>query len=142
MDHNTIRSRLLERQADFGAVDLELVPLAAAAETTALRDGLAALPAVRDVGLLHSGLVSVAPGEAIAGSAQIYGLSPLPAAAFGHYRVEEGAELLDLDGDAQVLIGRELADAFRLRPGDRLRLQRPSTTPRAVCRGGRRVAIA
>ena len=64
MDHNTIRSRLQERQADFGAVDLELVPLDAAREPTAVRDGLAALPAVRDVGLLHPGLVSFGvPGQ-------------------------------------------------------------------------------
>lgn len=142
MDHNTIRSRLLERQADFGVVDLELVPLEAGRDPTAVRQRLAALPAVRDVGLLHPGLVSVGQGEAIAGTAQIYGLSPLPATAFGHYRIDEGQDLRDLDGDAQVLIGRELADAFRLRVGDRLRLQRPLATPRAACQGGRRVVVA
>jgi putative ABC transport system permease protein len=141
MDHNTIRSRLLERQADFGAVDLELVPLDAAREPTAVRDGLAALPAVRDVGVLHPGLVSFGQAERLAGTAQIYGLSPLPSSAFAHYRVDEGHDLLDLDGDAHVLIGRDLADAFRLRPGDRISLQRPSATPRALCRGGRRVVI-
>jgi len=142
MDHNTIRSRLLERQADFGAVDLELVPLQPGRDPTDVRQRLQTLPAVRDVGILHPGLVSVGQGEAIAGTAQVYGLSPLPATAFGHYRIDEGADLQDLDGDAQALIGRDLADALRVRVGDRLRLSRPQATPRAVCHGGRRVAVA
>jgi ABC-type lipoprotein release transport system permease subunit len=132
MDHNTIRSRLLERQRDFGTVDLELVPLAADRDPTAVREGLLALPAVRDVGLLHPGLVSVVQGEAVVGTAQVYGLSPLPATAFGHYQVAQGSDLRDLDGDAAVLVGSELADALRLRVGDRLRLQRPQATPRAA----------
>lgn len=142
MDHNTIRSRLLQRQADFGAVDLELVPLDGSRDATDVRARLQAMPAVRDVGILHAGLVSVGQGEVIAATAQIYGLSPLPASAFGHYRVAEGQDLQDLDGDGFVLVGRDLADAMHLTVGSRLRLRWPQAAPHALCRGGRRVAVA
>ncbi|MEZ5965138.1 MAG: ABC transporter permease [Planctomycetota bacterium] len=141
MDHNTIRSRLLERQVDFGSVDLELVPLDASRDPTEVRRTLQAMTAVRDVGILHAGLVAVGQGDAVAATAQIYGLSPLPASAFGHYRVDVGVDLQDLDGDGSVLVGRDLADALHLSVGSTLRLRRPQATPHAACQGGRRVAV-
>ncbi len=142
MDHNTIRSRLLEQRPDFGLVDLELVPLDAGADVVAARTALAGNPAVRDVGLLHPGVAAFASSQRALGTAQVFGLSPLPATAFAHYRLEQGEDLRDLDGDGYVLVGHELAVAFEVKVGDKLTLACPAASQRTVCRGGVRETVA
>lgn len=141
MDHNTIRSRLLEQRPDFGLVDLELVPLQGGTDVGATRTALAANPAVRDVGLLHPGVVAFAWKARPLGTAQVFGLSPLPATAFSHYQLEQGEDLHDLDGDGFVLVGHELATAFEVKVGDKLTLARPAASQRTVCKGGVRETV-
>jgi putative ABC transport system permease protein len=141
VDHNTIKSRLLEQRPDFGRVDLELMPLLPRPPED-VRLELAARSDVQAVGLLHQALAALRVGGAPAGTASVYGLSPLPSVAFQHYRLEQGEDLSDLDGDRFVLVARELATARGIQVGDWIELAPASALQRARCKAGERVPLA
>jgi putative ABC transport system permease protein len=136
VDHNTIQSRLRQQRADFGRVDLELLSHVQDRDPAETRASLAARPEVRDVGLWRQALVAVQSGERHVGTCMLYGISPLPSRAFGHYVVDEGEDLDDLGGDSAVLVGRAYADANGWKVGDLLTLSIPPATLRARCRNG------
>jgi ABC-type lipoprotein release transport system permease subunit len=139
LDHNTIHSRLQQRIADYGRVDLELLPKDSSRSPGHVREQLSSMQDfVASVGLLHGGeLGAVALAAPVAkGTAQqqnptgvvLYGLSPLPSQAFAHYNVAKGEDLIDLEGDKFVLIGAQLATTLGVDVDDELFLAPP---PRA-----------
>ena len=144
LDHNTIQSRLREKRPHFGRVDLELLPKEAERNPAKIRRQLQDMAEIRAVGLFHEAPVAVQTGgngdKLIAVS--LVGLSPLPNLAFGHYRVRQGTDLSDVDGDNRVLIPRKLASALGLRPGDHLWVRTRPAAQLTRCVNGQRVPVA
>ena len=139
IDHNTIESRLRLLRPNFGRVDFELAPIELAREPAAVMASLQGRDDLADIGLLQQAATVVKAGDREF-SVTLYGLSPLPAAAFAHYFVAEGEDLSALDGDQEVLIGATLAQLAGLSPGDACVLSRPRIGPRMVCKDGVRVS--
>lgn len=144
VDHDTIESRLRAAPGRFGRADFEVRPLARedGEDPVAVRRRLAGIAGVAGVSLLQEAVATLAvegkstPEELVT----VYGLAPLPGSAFGHYRVAEGADLENLDY-ARVLVAPELAADLGLRPGAKVRLERPAVAPITICRGGRREVV-
>ncbi len=135
MDHNTIRSRMIAQDPMRGAVDLEVAPLQAARDAATVLQDLAGRPGVQGAAVWREGRVlGERQGQRLDLAA--FGLSPLPAQAFGHYRVAEGRDLRAGDGDAAVLLGQEAARLLQVRPGDRLDLVEPMGAQRVLCQDG------
>lgn len=129
LDHNTIHTRLQQRRADYGRVDLEL-RARDPGNTEALRQRLVDHPQVRAVGLLYAGALGAAAeltkaADQPAGPVRIYGLHPQPSRDFALYTVAEGQDLSPLDGDGAALLGPGLAARHGLGVGDTFTL-RPS----------------
>ncbi len=147
LDHNTIQSRLHQRLADYGHVDVEMLPKDADAPAAEQRTRLLAMDElVSDVGLLHGGpggaeiRASKPSGPAI--EAVMYGLSPLRRNPFAHYNLASGDNLDDLDGDAYVLIAEVLAKQLGIGLGDDLEVAPSVRAPTQRCVDGKLVEVA
>ena len=143
LDHNTIHSRLQQRIADYGRVDLELLPKQPSRKPDDVRRQLSAMTdSVQSVGLLHGGDQGAA-AVLSAGGAQaevrLYGLSPLPSRSFAFYNVEAGEDLTDLDGDEFVLVASTVAK-LGVKVGQELRLAPARAIPRPKCVDGKLVS--
>ena len=128
LDHNTIQSRLQQRLADYGRVDLELQPLDPTRSPDEIRRQLIGMSDfVSSVGLLHGGELGASIQVSVPGQSKVpvslYGLSPLPSRSFAFYNVAAGADLTDLDGDRFVLVAQTLAERLELDIGDHLVLE-------------------
>jgi len=142
LDHNTIQSRLREKRPHFGRVDLELWPKEAERNPSKIRQQLQDMAEIRAVGLFHEAPVAaVATGGSLI-EVSLVGLSPLPNQAFAHYRVRQGEDLSDVDGDGWVLIAQKLAAALDLRPGDHLEVRTRPAAQLTRCVNGQRVPVA
>lgn len=145
LDHNTIQSQLDQRVADYGRIDLELLPKNAARKPEDVRGQLSRMTEyIADIGLQHGG-ENGAPVLLAASGAQplhafLYGLSPLPSRSFAHYHVEDGEDLNDLDGDGYVLVGAELAKKCGWAPGQKITIAPPTIPSVPRCVDGKMVA--
>jgi putative ABC transport system permease protein len=139
LDHNTILSELLRKRGDFGRVDYELVPLSS---ERSLAQQLAALRGRSDlerVGLFAETQVRVAlEGEELE-QVPLFGIEA--AAEFGHYVVEQGRRLDELDGEHIVLVSRPLLERLGKQLGDRIELRELPRADQVVCVRGKRVAV-
>ena len=144
MDHNTIQSRLRALDLQRGTVDLEVLPVDPARAPADVVTDLAARPGVRGVAVWRE-------AHAVAASAAgqldlaVFGLSPLPAGAFAHYRVDDGRDLEPRDADPAspgILLGGEAARMLGLAAGATVQVAEPPGLQRMECRDGVLVPIA
>ena len=139
VDHNTIQSRMAAQHPDQGQVDLELVARATRRPLDAVQASLQAHHQIQAVGFLQRTTVSMHRDASDLGTAQLFGLAPLPPVVFGHYRIAAGSDLGPDSSPHEVLIGSELAATFGLRVGERLQLALPALVPSDLCKEGERV---
>ena len=92
MDFNTIQSRLVQQDPERGRVDLEVLPIAVEQDAASTRADLVGYDGVQDVATWREAR-GVAVGAAAPLPLSVYGLGPLPAAAFAHYVVNRGRDL-------------------------------------------------
>lgn len=145
MDHNTIQSRLQALDPERGWVDLEVLPTDATRDVAEVRRDLLAQDGIRDVGVWHE-----SRGVAVAGDPErplplsVFGIGPLPSAAFGHYAIHRGRDLTPDDGAAGgygVLLGGEAAHLLGVDVGDRLFVQEPPPQQQVECKDGKLVPV-
>lgn len=137
MDHNTIRSRLLEQDPQRGPVDLEVAPAQPGPAAT-VRADLQSRAGVQAVATWREGRVAARNGNA-ALDLQAFGLDPLPGGVFAHYQVMQGRDLgagAGTEGLPQVLLGEEAARALGVQPGDRIGLGERPQSARTLCVDG------
>ena len=141
MDHNTIQSRLLARNPDFGRVDFELTPKDRRADPAELSRWLEERDDVGPVGLLHATPVEIRRDGAVLGTTRLVGLAPLPNLAFAHYQVADGRDLGPSDGDGGILVGAAWAERLGVGIGDRLVLHPVRVADPTACIEGERVPV-
>jgi putative ABC transport system permease protein len=149
MDHNTIQSRLVAQDPQRGRVDLELLPVDAAAKVPEVVAALRARPAVQDVAVWRearghaSGVAAngaAAPGLELA----VFGLWPLPAGSLRHHVVARGRDLEAKDAElasAGILLGVEAAQLLGADVGSVLTLAEPGALQRMECKDGKLVPV-
>ncbi|MFQ5504918.1 MAG: FtsX-like permease family protein [Planctomycetota bacterium] len=142
LDHNTILSQLVLRRGDFGRVDLELRRLGERVRLEERREQLGALPEIAHVGLFGRADLEVLVGGRTDDLVPLYGLAPVGAASFDHYRVLRGRDLSDLDPEEKVLVSPAFASARGLEIGSRFEVQALGLDRSTTCVGGRRVPRA
>lgn len=139
MDHNTIQTRFRLQDADRGEVDLEVSP-PAGTETAAALAFLRAQPAIAAAGVVRSARARLLLGERHV-DVTVFGVEPLPPAAFAHYELLAGRDLLPGDGDGALLVGAEAMRLLGATAGQRVELLQPQAGVRYECRGGELVAV-
>jgi ABC-type lipoprotein release transport system permease subunit len=142
LDHNTILSQLVLKRGDFGRVDLELRPKDGLKRLVEHREFLAQQDGVQKLGLI--GQVPVIAEKKSQGKSEtskdvciLFGLMPRGQNPFGHFLVEQGKDLSELDPENMVLVGPTLAEHFGLRPGDRFLIRALPTITPADCKDGK-----
>lgn len=152
LDHNTVLGLSLPGLSDWrpalevrparGLADphADLERTAGVASVSAIFQNEVALrraqPSGEGVGSESSRARENAPLREEATRARLFALEAQSARALDAFRVDEGRELDPAAREREVLVGRELAEALHVAPGDVLLLARPPRAPRTGCVDG------
>jgi len=133
LDHVTLLSRIQHLDPDYGA-DMEV---RAAEDSSDPRAELLKMEGVAGVATFFQSDVGfrprVAAGDVGTERIRLVGLEAEGARSLGVYFVEEGQDLSASEAGDGVLIGRSLADHFRLGLGDRVLLSQPRNAAKKKC---------
>ncbi len=138
LDHNTILSELDRKRGDFGRVDFELRLRDPAQRLTDARTALRTTEGIARVGVIAQTRIELERGDRTE-RVKLFGLAPLGADQFGHYRLARGRDLTDLDVERDVFIGAELADRLGVDVGDELDARAMPIAVITECIDGKRV---
>ncbi len=146
LDHNTILSQLVLKRGDFGRVDLELRPKDGLKRLSEHQEYLARQDGVGKLGLIGQVTVIAEKGKDAENTNPekevciLFGLMPEGRNPFGHYMVDQGKDLNELDPPNMVLVGPTLAEHFSLVPGSRFRVRSLPTVSPVDCKNGKWLA--
>ncbi len=142
LDHNTILSQIERMHRNFGRVDFELRPLSNEGGLEARLAELRGRPDLARVGLFGNTPVQVMDRGKVVTLASLFGQAPAMGSLFGHWRVEHGKDLTELDPENAVLVAPQLAQRLGLEVGSTFEVDALPRAAMSKCIDGKLVTDA